>query len=94
MRGEWCYTEIAMFLESFLASITFSMEETHYHMRAKRETSGFFGSRNKVGRHSAQLHKKIGDWKSWRHPRYASGLMDLAPTLDIDSDDDDDDSVA
>ena len=27
MRGEWCYyIEIAMFLESFLASITFSME--------------------------------------------------------------------
>ena len=26
MQGEWCYTEIAMFLESFLASITFSME--------------------------------------------------------------------
>lgn len=26
MRGEWCYyIEIAMFLESFLASITFSM---------------------------------------------------------------------
>ena len=26
MQGEWCYTGIAMFLESFLASITFSIE--------------------------------------------------------------------
>lgn len=67
MQGEWCYTEIAMFLESFLASITFSMEAISWEYERRKPL--------------CRWYRHFSGYETSSECMWESGLMDLAPTL-------------